>query len=149
MPVRRYIEKEIKEEGGVRDPRYVVVCHTARNQILPDPEAITAEVADVVASGRVKGATVHSRGDEFPAGMHSRHVAVFICGDFELEEAARFVEAAAATYSGAIPLGEYFRNRKVIVETFGWSLGPDDDDLSPDHDLRQLLMFDEVKPMDS
>ena len=61
MPVRPYIEEEIKEQGGVRNPRFVVVCRKGRSELTPDQEAAIDAVTECVASGQVHSAEVQLR----------------------------------------------------------------------------------------
>ena len=123
MPVRPCIEEEIKEKAGVVNPRYVVVCREARQQLPPDEWAIIDAVNEVVASGQVGHAEIHRppRPSGFQGPYHNRRVAVFICGEFELEEASRFVAALVESIGTPPLVQQYFPNRKVIVETIGWS----------------------------
>ena len=153
MPVRPCIEEEIKEKAGVVNPRYVVVCREARQQLPPDEWAIIDAVNEVVASGQVGHAEIHRppRPSGFQGPYHNRRVAVFICGEFELEEASRFVAAFVESIGLPPVVQEYFPNRKVIVETIGWSESVPNIDMDDGlkDDLQLIAEFDKVEPISS
>ena len=90
--------------GHDENVRYLVVCNQTRHQLHP------------AFSGQVSVA------------LRNRHVAIFICGDFDMEDATKFVNAFLVESQGLpVPMADFFPNpSKIDVKSVAWSLASAD-----------------------